>query len=77
MITDPGNLDFDAFIRHLAAQPGEAISVQEALRMWDSREADAAAIQQAIDSYEAGERGRPAEQVMAELKAKLQKQYGL
>lgn len=67
--------DFSAFAKRLAEQ-GEEISVRDALELWESRDEDVQAIQEAINSYEAGERGRPAHEVMAELRAKLKEKHG-
>ncbi len=71
------NLNFEAFAKCLAEQSGEEISLQDALEMWESIDEDAMAIQAAINSYEAGERGRPADEAMAELRAKLKQKHGV
>jgi len=60
--------DFSAFAKRLAEQ-GEGLSVRDALEIWESRDEDAQAIQEAIDSYEAGERGTPAREFLAEVRA--------
>ncbi|MCA9239426.1 MAG: hypothetical protein KDA37_04470 [Planctomycetales bacterium] len=61
--------DFTAFAKKLAEDQGEGFSVRAALDLWESRDSDARAIQQAIDSYEADERGRPADDFLAERRA--------
>jgi len=58
--------DFTAFAKRLAQQQGEVFSVRAALDIWEAIGDDTHAIQEAIDSYEAGERGRPADDFLAE-----------
>ncbi len=64
--------NFTAFAKALTQQEGEEISLDEIYsRWWDKqhRDEDFAAIQEAVVSYEAGERGRPAEQFLTERRA--------
>jgi len=74
--------DFDAFVAfgrdHLASGK-PAASIEDLVEDYRAqsqpsydREQEIAAVQEAIDDYKNGDRGRPAEEVMAELKSRLQ-----
>lgn len=72
--------DFHAFLGEKLKNGGADASPEEALDEWralhpdpDLFEDDTAAIQEALDDMAAGDHGRPADEVIAELRAK----YGL
>lgn len=63
---------FTTFALALTKQEGEHLSLDEIYqRWWQENHAgdDLVAIQEAVDSFEAGERGRPADEFLAEQRA--------
>ncbi len=69
--------NFTAFARLLAEQKGDNISLDDAYQEWKEIDPDEVALlQQRLDSYDAGERGRPAEETMAELRQRLLAKFG-
>lgn len=64
--------DFTAFAKTLSRQEGgESLSINDIYeRWWEQQHADEdlAAIQEAATAYENGERGRPAEEVLADFR---------
>lgn len=68
---------FNEFAKTVIAQEGEQLSLEEIQDRWwekQHQDEDLAAIQVAVDSYEAGERGRPADEFLAERRAARAKQ---
>lgn len=62
---------FTAFAKAITEQEGENISLDEIYDRWREqhhRDDDLAAIQQAHSDYENGDRGRPAEDVLADFR---------
>ncbi len=69
--------DFTAFARLLAEQKGDHISLDDAYQEWKEIDPDEVAIlQQRLDSYDAGDRGQPAEGTMVELRKRLLAKFG-
>ena len=73
-------LDFRRFIDEKLSNGGAHLSPEEALDEWreahpesDEFEEEVAAIQEALDNMANGDRGRPADEVIAEIRS----QYGL
>lgn len=69
--------DFTAFAMRLEQERGRGLSLDEAYQQWreiDRREV--ALLKERLASYDAGERGRPADEVMTELRAKLIARHG-
>jgi len=67
---------FTEFARAIVAQEGEDISLDRIQDLWweeRHRDEDLAAIQAAVDSYKAGERGRPVDEFLAERRAAREK----
>lgn len=67
---------FIEFARLVIAQDGEDLTLEEIQdRWWEQQhhKEDLAAIQAAIDSYEAGEHGRPVDEFLAERRAARKK----
>lgn len=68
---------FADFAKRLEEQRGAEVTLDEAMREWQCIDHEEVAIlQERIASYEAGERGRPADEVMAELRTKLVAKFG-
>ncbi|MEM9185418.1 MAG: hypothetical protein AAGB00_02855 [Planctomycetota bacterium] len=67
--------DFAAFAHQAVAAGHEQLSIDELYDRWReqrTRDEDLAAIKAALASYDAGERSRPADEVIAELRAKVE-----
>ena len=72
-------LDFRRFIDEKLSNGGAHLSPEEALDEWREKhlgpdeidETEVAAIQEAIDDMERGDRGRDADEVIAEIRAEL------
>lgn len=63
---------FNQFARSIIATEGEEITLEELQdRWWQElhRDEDTAAIQEAVDSYEKGESGRPVDEFLTERRA--------
>lgn len=72
MTTSEQIQQFTNFALALTKAEGEHLALDEIFERWwveRHRDDDLAAIQQAVDSYKAGERGRPAEDFLAEQRA--------
>lgn len=65
--------DFNAFAAHLAQQPGgENLSLAHVIDQWQSIDhGDVEAIRAALESYDAGERGRPYGDVLKDLRTRI------
>ncbi len=62
---------FNAFATKLAEQEGDDLTIEQVYdRWWENqhRDGEAAAIHEAHEAYETGDRGEPAEQVIAEFR---------
>lgn len=60
---------FTTFALALTKQEGEHLALDEIFQRWweeNHRDEDLVAIQEAVDSFETGERGRPAKEFLAE-----------
>ncbi len=69
--------DFAAFARLLAEQKGDAITLDDVYQQWKEVDPhEVAILQERLDSYDAGERGRPADESMAELRQRLLAKFG-
>ena len=69
--------DFTAFARLLVHQEGENLSLDDVYQQWKEIDPDEVAIlQNRLDSYDAGERGQPANESMAELRKRLLTKLG-
>lgn len=64
---------FNAFAHRLVQQLGDELTIDEVYGKWWSdhhQSEDLAAIKEAHAQYEAGERGRPVEQILADWRAR-------
>jgi len=70
--------DFTAFAQRLADErDSEDLTLEAIIDEWQAlNKKDVAAIREAIESYEAGERGIPAEEAMQQLRARVQDKFG-
>jgi len=69
--------DFTAFARLVAEQEGDSISLDDVYQQWKEIDPNEVAIlQERLDSYDAGERGQPANESMAELRKRLLTKFG-
>ncbi len=69
--------EFAAFAKQLEQLRGEEISLDEAIKQWQEIDHNELTIlKERYASYQAGERGRPAEEVMAELRSKIVAKHG-
>ncbi len=65
--------DFTAFAKRLVEERGdEGISLDTVIDQWQAlNQQDVAAVREALESYDAGERGIPAKDAMQQLRARL------
>jgi len=69
--------EFAEFAKRLEAERGEEVSLDEAMREWQAIDhAELAILRERYASYQAGERGRPVDEMMAELRTKHVAKYG-
>jgi len=69
--------DFTAFARLLVQQKGGNISLDEVYQQWKEIDPDEVVIlHDRLDSYDAGERGLPADESMTELRKRLLTKFG-
>ena len=69
--------DFTAFALLLADQQGDEVTLDDAFQQWkEVDQSELAVLQSRLRSFDAGERGRPANESLDELRSKLLDKYG-
>ncbi len=68
---------FASFAKQIAEQQGQELTLDDAYQQWRAiDQTEIEVLRQRLESYDAGERGRPANEVMDELRLKMSRKYG-